>query len=145
MSGGQLNFLAGAGYTLHNIDSRRTIDVGGSQTLKADYDAHTTQLFTELGYAIPVGRVSTIEPYVGLAWFSQPSQGFDETGGAAALRSRGQTDNIHTQTLGLRGKTVLEMGRQEVRLTAGLGWRHASGGRERVGWGKGGDRGVESG
>src|SRR3546814_4453214 len=107
--------------------SRRTIDVGGSQTLKADYDAHTTQLFTELGYAIPVGRVSTIEPYVGLAWFSQHSQGFDETGGSAALRSRGQTDNITTTTLGLRGKTVLEMGRQDVRLTAGLGWRHASG------------------
>src|SRR3546814_6143444 len=107
MGAGQINFLAGAGYTLHNIDSRRTIDVGGSQTLKADYDAHTTQLFTELGYAIPVGRVSTIEPYVGLAWFSQHSQGFDETGGSAALRSRGQTDNITTTTLGLRGKTVL--------------------------------------
>ncbi|HEY9572239.1 MAG TPA: autotransporter domain-containing protein, partial [Pusillimonas sp.] len=36
-------------------------------------------------------------------------------------------DNITTTTLGLRGKTVLEMGRQDVRLTAGLGWRHASG------------------
>src|SRR3546814_16731671 len=64
---------------------------------------------------------------LGLAWFSQHSQGFDETGGSAALRSRGQTDNITTTTLGLRGKTVLEMGRQDVRLTAGLGWRHASG------------------
>src|SRR3546814_3256101 len=64
---------------------------------------------------------------LGLAWFSQHSQGFDETGGSAALRSRGQTDNITTTTLGLRGKTVLEMGRQDVRLTAGLDWRHASG------------------
>src|SRR3546814_18262999 len=64
---------------------------------------------------------------LGLAWFSQHSQGFDETGGSAALRSRGQTDNITTTTLGLRGKTVLEMGRQDVRLTAGLGWRHSSG------------------
>src|SRR3546814_4820758 len=47
-----------------DVCSSDLIDVGGSQTLKADYDAHTTQLFTELGYAIPVGRVSTIEPYV---------------------------------------------------------------------------------
>src|SRR3546814_11539568 len=96
MGAGQINFLAGAGYTLHNIDSRRTIDVGGSQTLKADYDAHTTQLFTELGYAIPVGRVSTIEPYVGLAWFSQTRQGFDETGdrmrGVSGKRGSGRVD-----------------------------------------------------
>src|SRR3546814_3722400 len=68
-------------------------------------------------------RTDTLFPYTTLfrsAWFSQHSQGFDETGGSAALRSRGQTDNITTTTLGLRGKTVLEMGRQDVRLTAGL-------------------------
>ncbi|UYO95202.1 autotransporter outer membrane beta-barrel domain-containing protein [Pollutimonas sp. M17] len=124
---GQVNFLAGAGYTRHNIESRRTINVGGSQTLKADYHANTTQLFTELGYAIPVGQASTIEPYAGLAWSSQRSQGFSESGGSAALRSQGQTDNVTTLTLGLRGKTLVELGGREARLSAGLGWRHASG------------------
>uniref|UniRef100_UPI0005908C70 autotransporter outer membrane beta-barrel domain-containing protein n=1 Tax=Pusillimonas noertemannii TaxID=305977 RepID=UPI0005908C70 len=52
---GKLNFLAGAAYSHHSIDTRRQVNVGGNQTLKADYSAHTTQLFTELGYAMPVG------------------------------------------------------------------------------------------
>src|SRR5690606_17506681 len=99
--------------------------VGGSQTLKADYHANTTQLFTELGYALPVGQASTIEPYAGLAWYSQRSPGFSESGGSAALRGQSQTDNVTTVTLGLRGKTAVELGRHEARLSAGLGWRHA--------------------
>ncbi|WP_178372325.1 autotransporter outer membrane beta-barrel domain-containing protein [Pollutimonas bauzanensis] len=124
---GRLNFLAGAGYTRHDIDSRRNVNVGGSQTIKADYHADTLQLFTELGYAIPVGQASAVEPYLGVAWFSQRNGGFDETGGAAALKGRGQTDDITTSTLGLRGKTTVEVGRHEARLSAGLGWRHAMG------------------
>lgn len=124
---GQVNFLAGAGYTRHDIESRRSINVGGSQTLKADYHANTTQLFTELGYALPVGQASTIEPYAGLAWYSQRSPGFSESGGSAALRGQSQTDNVTTVTLGLRGKTAVELGRHEARLSAGLGWRHAAG------------------
>lgn len=124
---GQVNFLAGAGYTRHNIESRRSINVGGSQTLKADYHANTTQLFTELGYALPVGQASTIEPYAGLAWSSQRSKDFSETGGSAALHGQGQTDNVTTVTLGLRGKTLVELAGREARLSAGLGWRHASG------------------
>src|SRR5690606_26974283 len=63
---GNVNLLAGAAYTRHSIDSRRSVSVGGNQTLKADYDANTTQLFTELGYAFPVGQASTVEPYLGV-------------------------------------------------------------------------------
>src|SRR5690606_15666089 len=55
---GKVNFLAGAAYSHHSIDTRRSVNVGGNQTLKADYSAHTTQLFTELGYAMPVGERS---------------------------------------------------------------------------------------
>lgn len=124
---GGVNLLAGAAYTGHTIDSRRTVTVGGSQTLAADYDARTVQIFAELGYAMPVGRSSVLEPYAGLAWLNQRSQGFAETGGAAALRSDGSTDRITTVTLGLRGKTSLEIAGAETRLTAGLGWRHAAG------------------
>ncbi|NYT44968.1 autotransporter domain-containing protein [Alcaligenaceae bacterium] len=124
---GQVNFLAGAGYTRHNIDSRRSINVGGSQTLKADYHANTVQLFTELGYAMPVGQVSTIEPYAGVAWSSQRTKDFTETGGSAALHGKGQTDDVTTLTLGLRGTTLMAVGQHDARLSAGLGWRHASG------------------
>ena len=124
---GTLNFLAGAAYSHHDIDSRRTVNVGGSQTLKADYRAHTTQLFTELGYAVPVGQRSVVEPYLGLAWLSQKAKGFTEEGGAAALQGEGQKDDVTTFTLGLRGKTALNVGAHPAHLFVGLGWRHASG------------------
>ncbi|NGM88237.1 autotransporter domain-containing protein [Parapusillimonas sp. SGNA-6] len=124
---GSVNFLAGAGYTRHDIDSRRTVSIGGNQTLKADYKANTTHLFTELGYAMPVGKASVVEPYLGLAWISQRAKGFDESGGSAALHGQSQTDNVTTFTLGARGKTTVEAGRHEVRLSAGAGWRHAAG------------------
>jgi len=126
-SGGKVNFLAGAAYTRHDVDSRRSVSLGGNQTLKADYHVNTTQLFTELGYAIPVGQASQVEPYLGLAWLSQKAKGFQESGGSAALRGSSQSDDITTFTLGLRGNTVLDLGENKAKLFAGLGWRHATG------------------
>jgi outer membrane autotransporter protein len=124
---GQLNLLAGASYTRHGIDSRRTVTVGGSQALKADYHANTAQLFTELGYAFPVGAASQIEPYAGLAWLNQRASSFNETGGEAALHGDKTKDQLTTFTLGLRGKTAVDLGGRAVRLAAGAGWRHAAG------------------
>lgn len=125
---GSVNFLAGAAYTRNNLDSRRSVSLAGGQTLTADYHANSTQLFTELGYALPVGAASVIEPYAGLAWMSQRAQGFSESGGSAALRGSSQTDTVTTFTLGLRGKTMLDLSAgKQVTLFGGLGWRHASG------------------
>lgn len=124
---GKLNFLVGAAYSHHDIDSRRQVNVGGNQTLKADYSAHSTQVFSELGYAMPVGQRSTVEPYVGVAWLNQKAKGFTEEGGPAALQGESQKDSITTFTLGLRGKTALDVGRHTAHIFAGLGWRHASG------------------
>lgn len=126
-SNGKVNFLAGAAYTRNSVDSRRTVTVSGNQTLKADYDVNTTQLFTELGYAMPVGQASEVEPYLGVAWLSQKAKGFTESGGSAALRGDSQTDDVTTFTLGLRGKTAVDVGANQASLFAGLGWRHASG------------------
>lgn len=124
---GRINFLAGAGYTRNNIDSRRNVTVGGNQALKASYHADSTQLFTELGYAMPMGRSSSIEPYARVTWINLRAQGFDESGGAAALHGDSNTDSLTTLTLGLRGATELAVGAHTARLTAGLGWRHAGG------------------
>lgn len=126
-TGSSLNLLAGAAYTHHAIDSRRNLTFGGSQTLKADYAAQAVQLFSELGYAMPVGQSSVIEPYAGLAWLNQRSKGFTEEGGIAALQAGSHTDRLTTLTLGLRGKTTLDIADKQTTLTAGLGWRHANG------------------
>src|SRR5690606_22082079 len=42
---GTLNVTAGLGHTWHDVSTRRSVDLGGAQVLKADYDARTLQLF----------------------------------------------------------------------------------------------------
>ena len=125
---GKLNLLLGGAYTWHDINSKRRIAAGGlDQTLRADYGASTTQLFTELGYAMAVGQSLTLEPYAGLAWADLRSRAFQESGGSAALSAASQTNQTTTSTLGLRGRQALTQGKFQGTLTAGVGWRHAFG------------------
>lgn len=125
---GKLNLLLGAAYTWHDINSKRRIMAGGlDQTLRADYGANTTQLFTELGYALPMGPSFTLEPYAGLAWADLRRRAFQESGGSAALSGASQRNQTTTSTLGLRGGQALGLGKLEGRITAGAGWRHAFG------------------
>ncbi|MGB3287929.1 MAG: autotransporter domain-containing protein [Burkholderiaceae bacterium] len=124
---GNVNFLGGIAYTRHHIDARRSIDVGGSQTLKSDYRADALQLFSELGYGVPVGESAVLEPYAGLSWQNFRAGSFAETGGQAALGGASQSSDLTTFTLGLRGKTEFERGGSQIALSAGLGWRHAMG------------------
>ena len=125
---GTLNVMLGGAYTWHSIDSRRDVSVGGAnQHLTADYDAHTTQLFTELGYAFPVTTKNTLEPFAGLAWSQTRTESFDEKGGSAALGARSNNNELTTTTLGLRGKQALKLGAREASLGGTLGWRHAEG------------------
>lgn len=125
--GGNVNLLAGAAYTRHTLDTRRHVDVGSSQALQAHYHANAVQLFTELGYGLPVGGSVVLEPYAGLSWQSLRSDSFSETGGQAALKGSSQDNDLTTFTLGLRSKAQFESGRSKVALSAGLGWRHAAG------------------
>lgn len=125
---GSLNAMVGAGYTWHDVDTRRSVSLGGGQELKAGYDASTAQVFGELGYAIPVNSRVTVEPYAGVAYLNQHTQGFRENGGSAALRGTSGNEDVTTTTLGLRSKTQVQVGPADVALQAGLGWRHAFGG-----------------
>ena len=63
---GKINFTAGLAYTWHDIDSKRNINAAGErQELKADYSASTGQIFTDVGYAIPLTDRVTLEPFFG--------------------------------------------------------------------------------
>ena len=74
---GQLRFMAGAAYTWHNIDAKRDVAAGTlNQQLKSSYRATSTQLYTELGYKLPLGDAYSIEPYAGLAWNQLRTRGF---------------------------------------------------------------------
>ncbi|NYT84989.1 autotransporter domain-containing protein [Pollutimonas harenae] len=127
LSKGQLNMLVGAGYTYHDIDTDRHTDVLGSQSLSAGYHANSTQLFAELGYALPVSDAAYVEPYLNLGWTDLRTEGFSESGGSTALQADSDHNQIFTQTLGLRGGTAITAGKTDISLLAGLGWRHASG------------------
>lgn len=125
---GTLNLLLGAAYTWHDISTQRRIAAGGlDQTLRADYGANTTQVFTELGWALKASDALTLEPYAGAAWAGQRSRAFRESGGSAALSGESQTTHTTTTTLGLRARHDLALGTTQGALTGGLGWRHAFG------------------
>lgn len=125
---GKLNFLAGGSYTWHDIDSRRSIDTSGlNQSLKSNYGASTSQLFTELGYALPVTGALTLEPFAGVAWSDMRTRGFSESGGSAALNGEGDRNTLTTTTLGLRSRTTFALGKLEGTLRGTVGWRHAFG------------------
>ncbi|HUG57588.1 MAG TPA: autotransporter domain-containing protein [Candidimonas sp.] len=125
---GKLNFLAGTAYAWHNLNTERYATVSkSSQKLTADYGANTTQLFTELGYAIPLSERVTVEPFAGLAWSRLRTRGFSESGGSAALSGQPGSDAQTNTTLGLRAQTGFTLGQAVGQLRATLGWRHAFG------------------
>ncbi|AOJ06751.1 autotransporter outer membrane beta-barrel domain-containing protein [Burkholderia mayonis] len=118
----------GAVYTWYRIDTDRSPSFANFRDHNsAGYDANSGQVFGELGYAIPVGRFA-LEPFAGLAYVSLHTDGYQESGGAAALKSDAGTSNVAFSTLGVRAATelgVLAKGTLTARAMAG--WRHAFG------------------
>ncbi|MYZ43355.1 autotransporter family protein [Schauerella aestuarii] len=125
---GHLRFTAGAAYTWHDIDTKRDVVAGSlNQRLSSSYHASSTQVFSELGYNLKLGDAYTVEPFAGLAWNNLRTRDFEESGGTAALRGKGRTDDVTSTTVGLRGAWKFGAERAPSRLTASLGWRHAMG------------------
>lgn len=116
----------GVARSWHQVDSRRGAHVATlDETLKADYDATTTQVFAELGYGLALQSLA-LEPYVGLAHVEVDSDRFREHGGNAALNADSETDRIDYASLGLRASAALgQVAGREVHLQSSLAWQHA--------------------
>ncbi|WP_181832507.1 autotransporter domain-containing protein [Bosea caraganae] len=124
---GGIGLRAGASYTWHDVDTRRTVSFTGfGDSLKGGYNAGTAQVFGELGYRVDLGRVA-LEPFAGLAYVNLHSDGFTEQGGAAALAAHGSDTSVGFSTLGLRVSSSLQVQGMELTLRGTLGWRHAFG------------------
>ncbi|RQR24950.1 autotransporter domain-containing protein, partial [Burkholderia sp. Bp9143] len=125
---GALGVRGGASYTWYRINSDRYPGFAGfSDHDSAGYNANSAQVFGEVGYALPVGPVA-LEPFAGLAYVNLHTDGYTESGGAAALRAGGQTTHVGFSTLGLRAASQLgtiASGTFTARGT--VGWRHAFG------------------
>jgi outer membrane autotransporter protein len=125
---GALGLRAGVAHTWHSIDTSRGIAFPGfADSAKADYDARTTQLFGEAGYAFAVGTAA-VEPFANLAWVHLDTDRFGEAGGAAALRGRSGSDSNLFSTLGVRAAAqVWRDDNKTLTLRGKLGWRHTFG------------------
>lgn len=123
---GALNLRFGVVYAQQDIDVRRTISVPGyADATRSSYDGSTLQGFGEVGYRLSLGSLA-LEPFAGAALLRLSTDGFQESGGAAALSGFGRTYELGTTTLGIRAEARLST---EVPLTVKglLGWRHAYG------------------
>ncbi|QVQ28429.1 autotransporter domain-containing protein [Achromobacter deleyi] len=125
---GKINLSLGAAYTWHDLDTQRSTAAAGlDQTLKASYGASTGQVFTELGYAVPLNDRITLEPFIGANYSDLRTRGFSETGGDAALRGESGRNSVTTTTLGLHALTTFESAGARGHVHGTLGWRHAFG------------------
>lgn len=117
----------GGAYSWHNVSTSRSVAFTGfTDTLSADYNAYTAQIFGEAAYRIDLGGAS-FEPFANLAYVNLSTNGFTETGGAAALTAASSVVDATFTTLGARAETDISFGETQARLHGALGWRHAFG------------------
>jgi len=122
-----LAFRTGAAYTWHDVSTARNVIFPGfGNSLKGDYNAATAQVFGEFAYGFNAGG-ARFEPFVNLAYVNLHTDGFRETGGAAALTSPSANTDATFTTLGLRGATSFDMGGATLTAKGLVGWRHAFG------------------
>jgi len=121
-----LSLRLGAARSWNDISSKRDVRVGSlNESVKAGYDATTTQAFAELGYTLPL-QMLKLEPYVGLAHVEVDRDGFRERGGVSALQSDSDKDSINYASLGLRAQAPLgNLLDRALSLNSGLSWQHA--------------------
>jgi fibronectin-binding autotransporter adhesin len=120
---GAFGLRAGLAYAWHDIDTERR---ALGDKLAADYDAGTVQVFGEAGYAFDLDSLR-LEPFANAAYVSTRTEGFEEHGGPAALKSDAETQNNTFTTLGLRAGLGFELGMMPASFRAMAGWRHAFG------------------
>ena len=125
---GAWTLRGGLAHAWHDVEAARSVAFDGfKDSLKSDYDARTTQFYSEVGYAMHAGGMR-FEPFAGLAIVHVASEGFREKGGAAALDGRAGSDTVPFTTFGMHAETQLIVGTEAVLKARGmLGWRHAFG------------------
>ncbi len=100
-SSGALSIQAGGLYAWHDIKTMRTLPVSGFGNVAATPDAHSAQLFAEVGYTLTHGEAA-VTPFLRHAYIRTRVKGFAESGSLAALSIAGQDRDIGTASAGIR-------------------------------------------
>lgn len=125
---GGYTLTGGVAHSWHSLDTVRSVAFTGfSDSLSASYGARTLQAWGEAAYKFEVGS-ARFEPFANLAYVNLSTDGFMETGGAAALTTASNGVEATFTTLGARAETDVALGDMEATLSGMLGWRHAIGG-----------------
>jgi outer membrane autotransporter protein len=118
----------GAAHSWHSLDTSRSVAFSGfSDSLSASYSARTMQAWGEAAYSFETGA-ARFEPFANLAYVNLSTDGFTESGGAAALTAAPNTVDATFAMLGLRAETDMMLGNMHATLRSTVGWRHAFGG-----------------
>jgi autotransporter-associated beta strand protein len=124
---GGLLLQGGAARSWQQAGSQRAIAFDGyADTAQADYDARTTQAYLDGSHAFAFKRGS-LAPFLNLAQVKVRSEGFDETGGDAALHVDAGSSERAYATAGARW-TVAFGSHDAVHWQGSVGWMHAFGG-----------------
>lgn len=136
--GGQIGMLGlrtGIAHTWHDVTIDRNVAFAGgvaccassfSDSVKADYRARTLQAFGEIGVGLSAGH-SAIEPFVNAAYVGIHTDGFTETGGAAALAASANNNGVTYSTVGVRAATALRAFDMALTPRMSAAWQHAFG------------------
>ena len=117
----------GAGYTWHDIETARNVMFPGfAESLSAELDASTLQVYGDLGYTFHLGGLR-LEPFVGLAYVDLVQGDYSERGGVAALSGGDRSLDALYGTLGLRGNTTFHLDGLDITAHGMLGWRRGFG------------------
>lgn len=123
---GGTQFKLGASYTYSSVDVARAVAIPGfDDELSSSFTANTAQIFTEISHSFDTVSSVRLEPFVNLAYVNVSTNGFRESGGAAALASNGgHADSVFT-TVGIRGESRMTVDDVELTLNASVAWRHS--------------------
>jgi subtilase-type serine protease len=119
-------FRTGLTSTWSNINTSRTALLPAPTAITGGTNGHSIQAYGELGYGFDLGDTE-FEPFANLSSIQLSTDGFTETGGAAALTVDGKTETLTFTTIGVRAEHSTTLGDVKTRIKGTLGWRHAFG------------------
>ncbi len=119
---GAFGLYGGIAYAQHEVQTKRRVSFPGAESrLAAKYTSSTVQTFAEANYQFSHDFWDW-QPYLQLANVQQRSEGFNESGGMAALRGKRSKENVNLTTGGVR--VNLDLGKAQI----GPSWLSVRGG-----------------
>jgi uncharacterized protein with beta-barrel porin domain len=108
---------------LSKIEADRRVEQF-NDTLSAEYDSYTVQLFAEAGKEFEINDALKLSPYVGGSYLILNTEGFTEKGKDAALRVEGDSEEVGFVSVGLKSLYKL---RDSISFAGSLGLEQAFG------------------